>query len=60
MSGRTKLPPPPIKTLDQMAKEHIVKAMIHYRGNLTHVAKALGISITTLYRRLDWYNIPRR
>jgi DNA-binding NtrC family response regulator len=47
-----------IATLDQMEETMIRKAMDLYKGNISKVAKSLGLSRATLYRRLEKYNIP--
>ena len=45
-------------TLDEIEKQAILKAMQTYSGNLSQVARALGISRAALYRRLEKYGIP--
>ena len=44
-------------TLDEIEKQTILQALEKHRGNLSHVAQALGISRAALYRRLEKYNI---
>ena len=44
-------------TLDEIEKQTILQALEQHRGNLSHVAQALGISRAALYRRLEKYNI---
>jgi two-component system NtrC family response regulator len=44
-------------TLDQMERHLIVQALDQYQGNITRVAKALGLSRTALYRRLDRHGL---
>lgn len=44
-------------TLDEIERRTIVQAVERYRGNLSQVALALGISRAALYRRLEKYNI---
>ncbi|MGE3976850.1 MAG: sigma-54 interaction domain-containing protein [Nitrospira sp.] len=39
--------------------ELIVKAISLHRGNLTRVARDLGVSRTTLYRKLRFYNLEK-
>jgi DNA-binding NtrC family response regulator len=51
------LPQPGAMTLDQMERAMIVNCMRHYQGNLTRVARALGLSRAALYRRLEKYRI---
>jgi DNA-binding NtrC family response regulator len=40
-------------TLEQVERLMIEKAMQQYQGNISHVAKALGLSRAALYRRLE-------
>lgn len=40
-------------TLDQMERQLIRTALARYQGNLSQVARALGLSRGTLYRRLE-------
>lgn len=42
-------------TLASIEKQVILKAIEHYRGNKTLTANALGISIRTLYDKLDQF-----
>lgn len=44
-------------TLDEIERCTILQALERYRGNLSQVALALGISRAALYRRLEKYNI---
>ena len=44
-------------TLDQVEKHLIAKAMDAHQGNVTRVAKALGLSRFALYRRLEKHGI---
>ncbi|MDL2315293.1 sigma-54 dependent transcriptional regulator [Bacteroidales bacterium OttesenSCG-928-C19] len=46
-----------IYPLDEMEKNMILKAMDIYKGNLSQVASALGLSRQALYRRLEKYGI---
>jgi transcriptional regulator with PAS, ATPase and Fis domain len=41
-----------IQPLQVMEKEYIRKALNRYNGNHTHTAKALGISRSTLIRKI--------
>lgn len=50
--------PPSNLTLDEMEELMIRKNINLYHNNLTKVAKALGLSRGSLYRRLDKYGIP--
>jgi len=45
------------KTLDEIERQTIMQALDTYKGNLSHVAAALGISRAALYRRLEKYGI---
>lgn len=47
-----------LKTLDQLEKEAITKAMKVYGGNISRVARALGLSRGALYRRFEKHDIP--
>lgn len=44
-------------TLDDMERQAIVTAIARYKGNLSQVAFALGISRGALYRRMEKYGI---
>ncbi|HTG32544.1 MAG TPA: sigma-54 dependent transcriptional regulator [Thermoanaerobaculia bacterium] len=55
--GGTALPSPGTMTLDEMEKAMIVKCMLHYEGNVTRVAEALGLSRAALYRRFEKYGL---
>lgn len=44
-------------TLDEIEQQTILQALERYKGNLSQVAMALGISRAALYRRLEKYNI---
>ena len=48
-----------ILTLENMEKQHIEKALIKCSGNYTQTAKALGISLSTLKRKVKNYNLAR-
>ena len=45
-------------SLSDLEKQHIINTLSKMNGNKTHVADALGISIKTLYNKLNVYNIP--
>lgn len=63
--GETRLSPesgPDIKTgdefkLSRLEKQTIEQALRQYGGNLTQVAKALGLGRTTLYRKMQKYEL---
>lgn len=44
-------------TLDEIEQRTILQTLDRYKGNLSQVALALGISRAALYRRLEKYNI---
>ncbi len=44
-------------TLDLLEKEYILKALDVCKGNRTHAAKMLGISVRTLRNKLNEYNM---
>ena len=45
--------------LETIEKQAIIQALADKKGNLSQVAKQLGISRPTLYRKLENYNIKR-
>jgi transcriptional regulator with PAS, ATPase and Fis domain len=45
-------------TLEEMEIQMIHKAMDFHKNRISRVAQALGITRSTLYRRLEKYNIP--
>lgn len=49
------------RTLDEVEKRLIEQALVQFQGNLSRVAKQLGLSRTALYRRLEKHqlNVPR-
>lgn len=59
--SETQLPglsrPSDIKRLDEMEKQHIVKIIGRRRGNITRAAIDLGISRTSLHRKMRKYGI---
>ena len=46
-------------TLTGVEKNHIEKVLQHTNGNKTKAAESLGIGLTTLYRKMDEYHIPK-
>ena len=46
-----------IRTLEDVAKEHILAALAMNDGNQTHTAEQLGIGSATLYRKLKSYGL---
>ena len=51
------LPPVGAMTLDEMEATMIKKSLYFYEGNISKVAKALGLSRAALYRRMEKYGI---
>ena len=49
--------PPETSTLDENERLFIQQALQKHQGNVTQTAKALGITRTALYRRLDKYDL---
>ena len=47
------------RDLETLEKQAIIQALADKKGNLSQVAKQLGISRLTLYRKLENYNIKR-
>ena len=41
--------------LEEIEKGNIIKALSYFEGNKTKASKALGISIKTLYNKLNKY-----
>jgi two-component system NtrC family response regulator len=54
----SRLPEVGSMTLEEMEIQMIRKAMEFHKSRITRVAKALGITRSALYRRLEKYNIP--
>ena len=52
------LPAPGTMTLEEIEEQMIRQSVAHYQGNLSKVARALGLSRGALYRRLDKFGIP--
>jgi len=46
----------PFPTLSELEKQHILAALKRSKGNRTHAAKMLSISIRTLRNKLNEYN----
>lgn len=45
--------------LSAMEKQHIQKVLTFTRGNKTEAARLLNIGLTTLYRKMEEYTIPK-
>lgn len=54
----TQLPAVGTVTLEELEVQMIRKAMNFHKARITRVARALGITRSALYRRLEKYNIP--
>lgn len=48
-----------IKTLEQVEKEYILSVLWIKKGHRTQAAKALGMSIRQLHRKLNDWDIPK-
>jgi two-component system, NtrC family, response regulator len=46
-------------SLASVEKNHIQKVLQHTKGNKTRTAEYLGIGLTTLYRKIEEYHIPK-
>lgn len=56
--GRIQLPDVGTVTLDEMEVLMIRRAMEYHKSKISRVAAALGLTRSSLYRRLEKYNIP--
>jgi DNA-binding NtrC family response regulator len=56
--GSMQLPEVGTITLDELEIQMIRKAMEFHKNRISKVATALGITRSSLYRRLEKYNIP--
>ncbi|GAA3959882.1 sigma-54 dependent transcriptional regulator [Hymenobacter antarcticus] len=52
------LPSPGTMTLEELEAQMIRQSLTHYDGNISRVAKSLGLSRGALYRRLEKHGIP--
>lgn len=48
-----------ILTLKNVERDHIFQALKYFEGNKAQTARALGISIKTLYNKLDEYKLEQ-
>ena len=53
------LSPAPVTSLESLEHKAIEAAIASHSGNLTNAARALGISRTTLYRKMEQYGLER-
>ena len=58
ISPKSSLPDVGSMTLEEMEIQMIRRAMEFHRGKVARVAKALGLTRSALYRRLEKYSIP--
>jgi DNA-binding NtrC family response regulator len=56
--GSTQLPEVGTITLDELEVQMIKKAMEFHKNKISKAATALGLTRSSLYRRLEKYNIP--
>jgi transcriptional regulator with PAS, ATPase and Fis domain len=56
-SGKMQLPGVGMVTLEEVEKEMIKKALEYHKNKISKAAKSLGLTRSTLYRRLDKYQI---
>ena len=49
---------PPGTSLENLERVAVEQALVEHRGNRTHAAKTLGISVRTLQRKLKAWGIP--
>ncbi|HEX2533366.1 MAG TPA: sigma-54 dependent transcriptional regulator, partial [Chitinophagaceae bacterium] len=56
--GSIQLPEVGSISLDELEQQMIRRAMAYHRNKISKVAQALGITRSSLYRRLEKYNIP--
>ncbi len=56
--AHSSLPAPGTLTLDELEAQMIRQTLAHYAGNISRVARALGLSRGALYRRLEKHAIP--
>jgi DNA-binding NtrC family response regulator len=56
--GRPHIEIPPGTSLEDLERAAVEKALQVHRGNRTHAAKTLGISVRTLQRKLKAWRLP--
>ncbi len=49
--------PQTVFSLEDMEREHIIRALEYCKGNRQHTAQALGIGRKTLYRKMEKYSL---
>jgi len=60
LQNRIQSPIPPSQTLAEMERLHITQTVTAVRANINRAAKLLGISRSSLYRKLKEYGIQHR
>lgn len=55
--AQAEVPPPSFSTLDEMERTMIQQAVARWGGNLTEVARQLGITRQTLYNKIKRYGL---
>ena len=55
--GGAGLPAPGTMTLDELERSMILRCLEHYKGNISRVAQALGLSRAALYRRFEKHGL---
>lgn len=48
---------PVVQTLAEVEKAHLIKVLELYGNNKTHAAKALGITLKSVYNKLNAYGL---
>ncbi|AEI49420.1 sigma-54-dependent transcriptional regulator [Runella slithyformis] len=57
MQFGTAIPVQGVATLAEIEKQHIQRMLQHTQGNKTETARLLGIGLTTLYRKIEEYDL---
>ena len=47
----------PIARLEHVEKQHIARALAHFSGNYAQTARSLGISLSTIKRKVKQLNL---
>jgi two-component system NtrC family response regulator len=50
----------PLLTLDELERRHIERVLEATNGNRPKAAKILGINVSTIYRKLEKYNLTEK
>jgi transcriptional regulator with PAS, ATPase and Fis domain len=56
-TSKTSIPEVGSMTLDEVEKNMVIKALDHYKNNISKAAKSLGLSRAALYRRMEKFGI---